>query len=320
MSDEGEQNMKKRKQLWIVLGVVIVLVIGACAGAVALVSLATGGGMGLGDAVAIVHVEGALLSGSPPDSPFDSGGGAYSGQIVGYLEQAQGDSSVKAIVLRVNSPGGSVVASDEIYQKMLEVEKPIVVSMGELAASGGYYISAPADVIMANPATLTGSIGVIAQMTNLEELMEKVGVEVVVIKSGIHKDEGSPFREMTEEEKAIWQAIIDEAYGQFVAIVAEGRDLPEEKVREIADGRVYTGKQAMELGLVDELGNLPEAIDRAAELGGIEGEPRLVEYHRPPTLLETFFGSLASFVQPFDLARLLDLEGRPSLQYLYVEP
>jgi protease-4 len=312
--------MKRDKRLWIVLGVVLVLVIGACAGTVALVSLATGEGLGLGDAVAIVRVEGVILSGSPPDSPFDGGGGAYSTQLVEHLEQAQEDSSVKAIVLRVNSPGGSVVASDEIYQQMLEVDKPIVVSMGELAASGGYYISAPADVIMANPATLTGSIGVIAQMTNVEELMEKVGVEVVVIKSGIHKDEGSPFREMTEEEKAIWQAIIDEAYDQFVAIVAGGRDLPEEKVREIADGRVYTGKQAMELGLVDELGNLPEAIDRAAELGGIEGEPRLVEYHRPPTLFETFFGSLVSPFQPFDLARLLDLESRPSLQYLYVEP
>ncbi len=311
--------MKKRKQLWIVLGVVIVLVIGTCAGMVVLVALATGGGMGLGEAVAIVRVEGVILSGSPPVSPFGDGG-AYSDQIVEHLEQAQEDSSVKAIVLRVNSPGGSVVASDEIYQQMLEVEKPIVVSMGELAASGGYYISAPADVIMANPATLTGSIGVITQVPNLEELMEKIGVEVVVIKSGIHKDEGSPFREMTEEEKAIWQAIIDEAYGQFVAIVAEGRDLPEEKVREIADGRVYTGKQAMELGLVDELGNLPEAIDRAAELGGIEGEPRLVEYHRPPTLFESFFGSLVSPFQPFDLAKLLDLEGRPSLQYLYVEP
>jgi protease-4 len=319
MSNEGEQKMKKRKQLWIVLGVVIVLVIGACAGIVILVALATGGEMGLGEAVAIVRVEGVILSGSPPVSPFE-GGGAYSDQIVEHLEQAQEDASVKAILLRVNSPGGSVVASDEIYQKMLEVEKPIVVSMGELAASGGYYVSAPADVIMANPATLTGSIGVITEITNLEELMEKIGVEVVVIKSGIHKDEGSPFREMTEEEKAIWQAIIDEAYGQFVAIVAEGRDLPEEEVREIADGRIYTGKQAIELGLVDELGNLPEAIDRAAELGGIEGEPRLVEYHRPPTLFETFFGSLVSPFQPFDMARLLDLEGRPSLQYLYLEP
>ncbi|MFB0537734.1 MAG: signal peptide peptidase SppA [Anaerolineae bacterium] len=312
--------MKKRKRLWIVLGVVIVLCIGACAGIVALVSLASGRGMGLAEAVAIVRVEGVILSGSPPVSPFDGGGGAYSDRIVEYLERAQEDSSVKAIVLRVNSPGGSVVASDEIYQQMLEVKKPIVVSMGELAASGGYYIAAPADLIMANPATLTGSIGVITQVPNLEELLEKIGVEVVVIKSGIHKDEGSPFREMTEEEQAIWQAIIDEAYGQFVAIVAEGRDLPEEKAREMADGRVYTGKQAMELGLVDELGNLPEAIDRAAELGGIEGEPRLVEYHRPPTLFESFFGSLVSPFQPFDLARLLDLEGRPSLQYLYVEP
>jgi protease-4 len=313
--------MKKNKRLWIVLGVVIALVvIGACAGAVALVSLAKGGGMELGEAVAIVRVEGTLLSGSPPVSPFSSISGAYSEQIVEHLERAQEDRSVKAIVLRVNSPGGSVVASDEIYQKMLEMEKPVVVSMGEVAASGGYYISAPADVIMANPATLTGSIGVIAQMTNLEELMDKIGVEVVVIKSGIHKDEGSPFREMTEEEKAIWQAIIGETYDQFVAIVAEGRDLPEDKVREIADGRVYTGKQAMELGLVDELGNLPEAIDRAAELGGIEGEPRLVEYRRPPTLFESFFGSEANPFQPFDLARLLDLEGRPSLQYLYLEP
>jgi protease-4 len=319
MSNEGEQKMKKRKQLWIVLGVVIFLVVGACAGIVVLVALATRGGMGLGEAVAIVRVEGVILSGSPPVSPLGDGG-AYSDQIVEHLEQAQEDASVKAIVLRVNSPGGSVVASDEIYQKMLEVEKPIVVSMGELAASGGYYVSAPADVIMANPATLTGSIGVITQVPNLKELLEKIGVKVVVIKSGIHKDEGSPFREMTKEEKAIWQAIIDEAYGQFVAIVAEGRDLPEEKVREIADGRIYTGKQAMELGLVDELGNLPEAIDRAAELGGIEGEPRLVEYHRPPTLFESFFGSLVSPFQPFDLARLLDLEGRPSLQYLYLEP
>jgi protease-4 len=319
MSNEEEQKMKKRKQLWIVLGVVIVLVAGACAGIAVLVSLATGAGMGLGEAVAIVRVEGVILTGSPPISPFGDGG-AYSDQIVEHLERAQEDSSVKAIVLRINSPGGSVVASDEIYQQMLKGEKPIVVSMGELAASGGYYISAPADVIMANPATLTGSIGVITQVPNLEELMEKIGVDVVIIKSGIHKDEGSPFREMTGEEKAIWQAIIDEAYGQFVAIVTEGRDLPEEKVREIADGRVYTGKQAMELGLVDELGNLPEAIDRAAELGGIEGEPRLVEYHRPPTLFESFFGSLVSPFQPFDLARLLDLEGRPSLQYLYVEP
>ncbi len=312
--------MKKDKRLWIVVGAVIVLVMGACAGIAVLVSLATGGGMGLGEAVAMVRVEGVILTGSAPDSPFDGGGGAYSDQIVKWLEQAQEDLSVKAIVLRVNSPGGSVVASDEIYQQMLKVEKPIVVSMGELAASGGYYISAPADVIMANPATLTGSIGVITQITNLEELMEKVGVEVVVIKSGLHKDEGSPFREMTEEEKAIWQAIIDETYDQFVAIVSEGRDLPKEKVREIADGRVYTGKQAMELGLVDELGNLPEAIDRAAELGGIEGKPRLVEYHRPPTLFESLFGSQLNSFQPFDLARLLDLEGRPSLQYLYVEP
>lgn len=313
--------MKEGKRWWIVLGLVVVLAIGACVGLAALVPLALSGKIESGEAVAIVRVEGVILSGSPPVSPFSSTAGAYSDQIVEYLKQAQEDRSVKAIVLRVNSPGGSVVASDEIYQQMLKVDKPIVVSMGELAASGGYYISAPADLIMANPATLTGSIGVITQVPNLEELMQKIGVEVVVIKSGAHKDEGSPFREMTEEEKAIWQTIIDEAYGQFVSIVAKGRELPEEKVRELADGRVYTGQQALALGLVDELGNLPEAIDRAAELGGIKGKPRLVEYRRPLSFFESFFGSLVSpFHPPLDLARLLDLAGRPSLQYLYLEP
>jgi len=312
--------MKKGRRLWLILGIIIVLVFGTCVGITALVPLALSGKIESGEAVAIVRVEGVILSGSPPVSPFSSTGGAYSDQIVEYLKRAQEDASVKAIVLRINSPGGSVVASDEIYQQILKMDKPIVVSMGELAASGGYYISAPADIIMANPATLTGSIGVITQVPNLEELMQKIGVEVVVIKSGIHKDEGSPFREMTEEEKAIWQAIIDEAYDQFVSIVARGRDLPEEKVREIADGRVYTGQQALELGLVDELGNLPEAIERAAELGGIKGRPRLVEYHRPLTLFESFFGSWAGSLQSCDLTRLFDLEGRPSLQYLYLEP
>jgi len=311
--------MKKGKRLWIVVGVVIVLIMGACAGAVALVALVTGEGLGLGDAVAIVRVEGVILSGSPSVSPLGDSG-AYSDQIVEYLERAQEDSSVKAIVLRVDSPGGSVVASDEIYHELLalKAKKPVVVSMGEMAASGGYYIACAADKIVANPATLTGSIGVIAMAPNVEELMGKIGVEMVVIKSGALKDQLSPFREMTKEERELWQEIIGEAYEQFVEIVAQGREMEVEEVRELADGRVYTGRQAWELGLVDELGNLPEAIDLAAELGGIVGKPRIVEYRRPPTLLEVLMGALAR--QPLTLDQFLGTERRFSLQYLYVEP
>lgn len=310
--------MKKRKWLWGLIAIVVILfIVGTCIGSVALMASLAGGDMGIGEAVAIVPVEGAIVSGEPV-SPF-ADNMAYSGQINNYLRQAQDNTSVKAIVLRINSPGGSVVASDEIYNELLKVEKPIVVSMGEMAASGGYYISCAADKILANPSTLTGSIGVIAQMPNVEELMEKIGVEVTTIKSGTHKDEGSPFREMTEEEKAIWQTIISESYEQFVGIVAKGRGLSQEKVKELADGRIYTGQQAVELGLADQLGNLPEAIDLAAELGGIEGEPRLIKYHRPPTLLESLLGSWihSTFIT---LDRFLGFQPYTILQYLYVTP
>jgi protease-4 len=212
------------------------------------------------------------------------------------------------------------VGSDEIHQQVLAMEKPVVVSMGELAASGGYYISAPTDEIFANPHTLTGSIGVISQFINVGELLEEYGVEVTTLKSGEFKDLGSLFRSMTDEERTAWQAIIDETYEGFVQIVADGRGLSVDEVKELADGRVYTGQQALELGLVDQLGNLPGAIQRAAELGGIEGEPRIVEYQPPFGLFQGLWG-LARPVDPLaEVMAILERGQRPALQYLYVGP
>lgn len=278
--------------------------------------------VGTGPAVGLVRVEGVILSGNAPTTPFTTEGNAYSRRIIDELLQAQADFNVKAIVLRINSPGGSVVGSDEIYQALRdEINKPVIVSMGELAASGGYYIAAGADRIMANPATFTGSIGVILSVTHVENLLSKVGVDVTIIKSGELKDELSPYREMTEEERALWQGIIDEAYEQFVGVVTEGRGMSRDKVRELADGRVYTGRQALELGLIDNLGNLPDAITLAADMGGIQGKPRVVEFRRRPTFWDVFSYQLARPVQPFTLKDFLDVENRRfAVQYLYAEP
>lgn len=272
-----------------------------------------------GPSVGMLRIEGIILSGRPP-SPRQEGV-VYSEQMSDILKEAKTDDDIKALVLRVDSPGGSVVGSNEIYEALLEFDKPIVVSMGEMAASGGYYISCAADRIMVNPGTLTGSIGVIAQMPNVQGLMEKLGVEVNIVKSGRFKDEGSPFRPMTEEEKSIWQNIIDEAYGQFVSIVATGRNLPEDKVRQIADGRVYTGLQAIELGLADETGNLPDAVKLAGEMGGIKGEPKTIELYKPPSFLESLLMSMpGSQTSLADLKETVGLNDYPVLQYLYVGP
>jgi protease-4 len=306
---------KKRRWPWVLLASLILLAaFGGCIAGLAFFVSLSQGGFALGDAVAIVRVEGFITSGRPT---FPYGVHmAYSDLIIEEIRRAQDDPRVKAIVLRIESPGGEVVASDEIYNEILKAEKPVVASMGDIAASGGYYIACAADKIVANPATLTGSIGVISQIPNVEELMKKLGIEMRVIKSGPHKDLLSPFREMTEEEMGIWQDITDEVYEMFVGMVAERRNLPQKKIKEIADGRVYTGKQALELGLVDELGNLSEAVDLAAELGGIVGKPRIVEYRRLPSFFEVLTG-LTSHPQLLDLFYLLDIWGRPSLQFIY---
>jgi protease-4 len=230
------------------------------------------------------------------------------------LDQAAATPSVKAIVVRVNSPGGSVVASDEIYQALLAFDKPVVISMDDIAASGGYYISCAGDHVMAHPDTLTGSIGVISQFLNVQELLDKVGVEAVVITTGPRKDIGSPFREMTEEERELWRGILDQVYEDFVDVVAESRELSKETVRELADGSIYTGQQAKNLGLVDSVGTRQAAIDKAAELGDIAGKPRVIELRPQPSLLEMFYGLQARSMMPA-LEELVGWSGIPSLQF-----
>jgi protease-4 len=185
---------------------------------------------------------------------------------------------IKAVVLRVDSPGGVVAPSQEIYEevKKFAAKKKIVVSMGSLAASGGYYISAPATMIYANPGTITASIGVIIKLSNIEELMDKIGIKSTVIKTGKFKDSGSPMRKLTAEDRAMFQSVIDSTHNQFIRAVATGRRLPEDEVRRIADGRVLSGEQALALKLVDRLGTFQDAIEEAGKLAGIKGEPEVI--------------------------------------------
>jgi protease-4 len=195
-----------------------------------------------------------------------------------HIIEFRNNPSIKGIVLRVDSPGGGVGPSQEIYEEIKKTVavKPVVVSMGSVAASGGYYVSAPVNRIFANPGTITGSIGVIMEFTNVQELFGKIGLKNQVIKSGEHKDIGSPVRPMTDSDRQILQSLIDDTQQQFVAAVAEGRKMSVADVVPLADGRVFTGRQALAVGLVDELGNLQDAISAAARMAGIDGEPRVV--------------------------------------------
>jgi len=203
---------------------------------------------------------------------------ADSESVIEQIRKFAKDDSVKAIVLRINSPGGGVGPSQEIHEEVrkLRGKKVVVTSMGALAASGGYYIACASEKIFANPGTITGSIGVIMQFVNVKELIEKIGVRGMVVKSGDYKDIGSPVREMKPGERKLLQGVIDNVHGQFVGAVAEGRNLPREQVLAIADGRIFSGEQAKERGLVDVLGNQEDAVAEAARMAKIEGEPKVV--------------------------------------------
>jgi protease-4 len=198
--------------------------------------------------------------------------------VILQLKRFRKNKDVKAIVLRIDSPGGGVGPSQEIYAAVKKTTrlKKVVASMGAIAASGGYYVGAAADHIMANPGTITGSIGVVMEFANMEELFEKIGISAVVIKSGDYKDTGSPLRKMTPEERRLLEDFVDNVHQQFVTAVAEGRKMSEETVRTIADGRIFSGQRAQKLGLLDSLGNMEDAIALAAKLGGIKGEPSVV--------------------------------------------
>jgi len=216
-----------------------------------------------GEGVGYVEVKGPILE---------------SEETVKQLNELRKKTNVKAVVLRIESPGGVIGPSQEIYDavKKLAKTKKVVVSMGSVAASGGYHIAVPAAVIYANPGTITGSIGVLMKLSNVEGLLDKVGMKAFTLKSGKFKDAGSPVRTLTEEDRALLQGVIDNLHTQFVKVVAEARKLPVEEVRRLADGRVYTGEQAMSLKLVDRLGTLEDAVEEAGRLAGIKGEPTLI--------------------------------------------
>ncbi len=246
----------------------------------------------IGDKVAVIDVTGTI---------------SRTETIIDQIHQYRDDQGVKAIVLRINSPGGSVAPVQEIHSELKKLEKPIVASMSSTAASGGYYIAAIADEILANPGTLTGSIGVIMQFTKLKGLYEKIGLEQQVVKSGKFKDTGSPLRDLTDEERALLQATLDDVHNQFIDAVFEGRQehLTREDVVALADGRIFSGQQALEHKLVDQLGNLADAIDRAGELGGISGKPKVVRTKRKPSMLERMLGATGKE----NLDKLLDSAG-----------
>ena len=229
--------------------------------------------------IAIIYVEGVITGGRGQSNVFGEQGGTD--QVIKQLHEARDDESVKAVVLRINSPGGSAAASQEVGEEIKKLRakgKVVVTSMADVAASGGYWLAACTDKIYANSTTMTGSIGVYVPYANWEELYKKVGIYQEKIKSGPHKDILSPERAMTSEERVIIQVMVDDIYNQFVIVVAEGRHMDEGQVRKLADGRIYTGNQAKQLGLVDELGNMYDAIDGAAELAGIAGKPEIKEY------------------------------------------
>ncbi len=260
----------KRNPLLIVLATAAVLGL-LFVIAVSLVSLLVGSRRtalsmpGGGGNVALVKIDGLLVS---------------SESIVSELKDYADDGSIKAIVIRIDSPGGGVVPSQEIFNAVKHAKKEgkkVVVSMGSVAASGGYYIAAAADKIVANPGTLTGSIGVKMEFANVEKLLDKIGVKGMVVKAGQYKDIGSPFREMTEPEKKLLQDVIDDVHNQFIEAVSEGRGIPKADVIAIADGRIFTGRQALSLKLVDQLGDLEDTIKLAGSLAGIKGKPNIVE-------------------------------------------
>ena len=295
--------MKKSTKVF--LWVIGVLLAGSVLIAVIILAVGTGVGeydlSGPGAKVAVVNLTGTIIS---------------SRDIVSTLQTLAKNKSVKAILLRVDSPGGGVAASQEIYEEVESIRdsvKPIVVSMGSLAASGGYYVSCGATRIVANPGTITGSIGVIAMFPNYAKLMQKLGLQMDVIKSGKYKDSGSPFRQMTEQDKKYFQGVVDDSYDQFLNVVAKERKLSVNNLKKFADGRVFTGAQALKLGLVDTLGSFEDAVKIAAKLGGIKGEPVVVEARKPRTLADIIFGEFFSRLHIFEK----DFIEQPILQYRF---
>ena len=259
---------------------------------------------GFGERVGIIEVEGVIED---------------SRETLRQIEMMAEDDRVKAVLVRVNSPGGAVAPSQEIHKALNELrtehEKPVVVSMSTVAASGGYYISCSADSVLALPGTLTGSIGVILQFPDLQEIFRKVGIGMETIKSGPNKDIGSPFREMSERDRELLQEMVDDVYGQFVEAVVEGRGLSEDSVRAVADGRIFSGRQALELGLIDRTGSYHDALAVAGRMCGLGDDPETTKAKKPkPSLFDVLTETAGSFSDP---AGPLGSLSSPRLLYLF---
>ncbi len=273
----GDLPRRSKAWLWWTVGVValLTLVVGACS--LSIVGL-TGTGDGFsasvgGKAVAVIHINGVIAG---TGSVFD---GIVTPQyFLDLLEQAEDDPAVKAILLRVDSPGGTVAASEELAQYVKECTKPVIVSVGDVGASGAYMLASQSDEIWAMPGSAVGSIGVIAEIPNVGKLLDKFGVEFQVITAGKYKDAGSPYRKLSADERALIQGSVDEAYEQFIDVVADGRKMPRSEVESLATGWAWSGESAKELGLVDELGTYRQALDAAAKRGGIKGDYDIITY------------------------------------------
>jgi protease-4 len=275
----------KQKRIFIGLGVIVALLI-FFFGILFLIGRYSGGKssrLSFGDKIAIVEIKGVI---------------SQSSWIIEELQQYLADDRVKAIILRIDSPGGGVGPSQEIYREVMKIKlkKKVVTSMGSVAASGGYYVACASDLIVANPGTITGSIGVIMQFSNFEELLKKIGIKGMVLKSGEHKDIGSPFREMTPEEKVIMQEVLNNVHQQFIQAVADGRKMDRSKVIQVADGRILTGEQAKNLGLVDQMGNLQDTIYITAKMVGIVGKPNVIYPKRRISIWELLMRDMASAI------------------------
>jgi protease-4 len=279
-----------KKVFFIILGLFLLLIV------VSILLVMLQKTIPIGDRVALIRIEGVITD---------------SRETTEELKEYVKNPSIKAIVLRVDSPGGAVAPSQEIYEEVRKAvaKKKVLVSMGSVAASGGYYIASPATRIIANPGTLTGSIGVIMEIPNIEGLMNKLGIKTEVVKSGKHKDIASIFRGIGKEEREILQGVLDNVHTQFIKAVAEGRKMLPSDVEKIADGRVFTGEQALKAGLIDELGNLEDAVQAAAKLSGIKGEPVIVSKK------ERF--SLIDLIREGVPEELTDIIPTVKLKYLY---
>lgn len=251
-------------------------------------------GISQGGTIALINISGVISAGDEGGSLF-MGAGASSRKIVAYLKAAEKTRGVKAILLRINSPGGTAAGSQEIYNEIMRIreKKPVIVSMADVAASGAYYISSAATKIVANPSTLTGSIGVIMESIDLTGLYRKLGMEDRTLKAGRYKDIDNPARPMTDEERVLLNSMLQSVYSQFLSDVAKGRRLDISEVKRIAEGRIYTGEQAKKLKLVDELGGFERAIAVAKAEAKIEGEPEISEYGKVSFFEKLFESSLS---------------------------